>query len=402
MTILPAYQQFGGMDWERGVIRNALAYQGVTAPHTNAPMSDALLWGISGGSVIGYFPFAYENIDPHLALLINNTFTPFETILKRLKIDTAEKTTGRAPRAAEHLSEVIDAGKPAIVWADIFTMPYNLLDSDDSMWAMFPTVVYGVDDAADRVHIADRSARPLWVTRDEFAAARARTKQNNHRLLTLSAPDFRTLKTAVSDGIRDSITFYTDGAPKGAKENWGLAALQKWAKLLIDEKTARGWSAMFPRGGGLYNGLLTAFHCIAIRGVPAEGAAGRGVMADFLDEAAVVLEKPALKDAAVGFRATMPAWNALAVALLPDEVPLFGETRALERQARDAFTTDGMDSMDVRRAIKTRVAEIRQHMRDDFPLDDAACADLRAAIREKVLAVHEAEALAIEALQQAF
>ncbi|MCA9912908.1 MAG: hypothetical protein KC496_06150, partial [Anaerolineae bacterium] len=74
MPQLPNYSEFAGRHWETGSVRNALAYQGFTAPHTNQPYSEALLMGVSGGAVFGYFFFHYEGYDPHVALLTRNTF----------------------------------------------------------------------------------------------------------------------------------------------------------------------------------------------------------------------------------------------------------------------------------------------------------------------------------------
>ena len=45
---LEDYTQFGG-HIEMGTVRNALAYQGVTMPHSGDAPTQALLFGISGG-----------------------------------------------------------------------------------------------------------------------------------------------------------------------------------------------------------------------------------------------------------------------------------------------------------------------------------------------------------------
>ena len=86
MPNLTNYDAFEGRHWETGTVRNALAYQGVKAPHTNAPPSEALLMGISGGAVFGYFTFDYEGYDPILSLLTRNTFDPLDTLFERLAI----------------------------------------------------------------------------------------------------------------------------------------------------------------------------------------------------------------------------------------------------------------------------------------------------------------------------
>ena len=59
------YNQFEGLHWETGTVRNYYDFCGVKAPHTGKPYTEALLMGISGGAVMGYFVFAYQGIDPH-------------------------------------------------------------------------------------------------------------------------------------------------------------------------------------------------------------------------------------------------------------------------------------------------------------------------------------------------
>ena len=52
--ILSNYQQFGGQHPETAGYKNILAYQGVKAPHTGKPFSEAMLLGIGGGLGAGY------------------------------------------------------------------------------------------------------------------------------------------------------------------------------------------------------------------------------------------------------------------------------------------------------------------------------------------------------------
>ena len=84
MTILSNYDKFQGLHWETGSLRNYLAFKGVVAPHTNQPYSEAMLLGISGGIVMGYYTFDYEGRDPMVQILTRNTFDPLETIYQRL------------------------------------------------------------------------------------------------------------------------------------------------------------------------------------------------------------------------------------------------------------------------------------------------------------------------------
>ena len=126
MTSLPNYHAFEGHNWETASIRNALDYAGVIAPHTDKPFSEALLMGISGGIVVGYFSFTYEGYDPHVALLTRNTFDPMETILTRLAIPRDMHQTSIAATGVKNLIAVLEHGDAPIVWADTFSLPYSM------------------------------------------------------------------------------------------------------------------------------------------------------------------------------------------------------------------------------------------------------------------------------------
>jgi hypothetical protein len=179
MPKLENYHQFQGLHWETGTVRNLLEYAGVRAPHTNAPYSEALLMGVSGGVVMGYFSFSYEGYPPICNILTRNTFDPFDTMLSRLGVVQHLKQTTNAEKGEKNLVEILEEGSPAIAWADLWLLPYEGKPFDAGMWAMFPILVYGYDLKRDEVWIADRARVPLVITPEELQAARARVKKIN-------------------------------------------------------------------------------------------------------------------------------------------------------------------------------------------------------------------------------
>lgn len=399
MTILEAYRYFDGRHWETGSVANYFAYRGLTAPHTGRPYSEALLLGVSGGAVMGYFSFAYEGYDPMARILTRNTFDPWDTMLSRLGVAQNVQHTARLEKAERNLLAALDEGTPALVWADVWGLPYNGLAFDDGMWAMFPVLVYGYDEGAGVVNVADRARVGLTCTPEELAAARGRVKQVKHRLITLEAPDADKLVAAVSAGIWDCLRLYTEAPPKGSKNNFGLAAFRYWAELLTRPKARLSWERVFPAGEKMLDGLASAFSDIAIFGK--EGGAERAVYADFLDEAAVILNRPALGEAAGHFRAAAVAWDALGRTLLPDEVAPFGEARALMLERHARFLDEGNAARSRLVAIDARLAAIRAALAADFPLTAPQVEAHRAAITEQVMAVHDIEATAVAALREA-
>ncbi len=398
MAILNDYRQFQGLHWETGAVRNSFDYRGFRAPHTGRPYSEALLMGVSGGAVVGYFTFAYEGYPPHARILTRNTFDPWDTLLSRLGVAQNIHQTAKPERAVANLVTALDEGAPAIVWADVWSLPHNALAHDPGMWAMFPLVVYGYDESAGVVHMADRARVGLTCTPGELAAARWRVKQDKHRLITLEAPDPDKLAAAVSAGIWDCLRLYTEAPPKGAKHNFGLAALRHWAELLTKPKARLSWERVFPAGPKMLDGLASAFTDIAIFGK--EGGAERHVYADFLDEAATILDRPGLGQAATHFRAAAAAWDALGRTLLPDEVDPLGETRLLLLERHSRFLSEGNAARPRLVAIDARLADIRAGLSADFPLTTPQVEAHRAAIAAQVMAVHDIEATAVASLRE--
>jgi hypothetical protein len=397
MPKLNDYCQFNGRHWETGTVCNFYDYRGVKAPHTNEPYSEAFFLGVSGGIVMGYFVFAYEGYDPHARILTRNTFDPWDTFLSRLGVVQHIHHTNKAEKGLANLLDTLEEGLPAIVWADLFSLPYNAIPPDEGMWGMMPVLVYGHDD--DAVWIADRARVPLTIMPDELTKARARVKQVKFRVVTLEPPDEGKLATAVTQGIWDCINLFTEKPPKGSKNNFGFAAYQFWADMLVKPKAKRSWTKEFPAGSNLYAGLTSAFTDIHIFGK--NGNAERTLYADFLGEASLILDKPALKPIAQQFRTSAAAWDELGLALLPDDVPLLQETRQLMLQSHQLFLEKGNKSLAEREEINGRLAAIKAELAANSPLNDAEVQALQENISAKILAIHDIEQKAIAALQDA-
>lgn len=399
MTILHDYDQFDGRHWETGTAHNFWAYRGLTAPHTGQPLSEALLLGISGGIVMGYFSFAYKGYDPQARILTRNTFDPWDRLMSRLGVAQNILHTSQPEKGRHNLLDTLASGVPALVWADTFSLPYNDLPQDSGMWAMFPILVYGHDEANDTVWIADRAQVPLTVTPAQLQAARARVKKDKFRIITLEVPRLHGLSTAVAAGIWDTIKLYTEKPPKGSRNNFGLAAFQWWAQLLTNPKTRMSWAKEFPAGRKLLAGLMSVYSDLYQFGK--DSHAERDTYADFLDEASQLLDKSALRAVAQQFRTSAAAWAELGPLLLPDAVPLLGEMRQLMAQEHSLFLQQGNQSLTERQQIHARMEAIKEEAGADFPLNEQEVSDLSGSIAAQVLKIHDIEQTAITHLQQA-
>lgn len=397
MPILSNYHHFAGRHWETGTLHNYYTYRGVKAPHTGQPYSEALFLGISGGIVLGYFTFAYEGHDPHVALLTRNTFDPLDTMLARLGVVQDVLQTNKPEKGVQNLIETLVDGLPAIVWADMWSLPYNALSDEGGMWLMYPILVYGYDEIADQVWIADRANVPLTITTGQLAAARGRVKQDKYRILVLDLPDPEKLSAAVTAGLWDCIKLYTEKPPKGAAHNFGLKAFQHWSDLLTKPKQRMSWDKEFPAGVKLYAGLTSTFSRLGTVGI--NGDADRSLYATFLEEAGLILKKPALAEVAEQFRQSAVAWRDLGMILLPDGIAPLQETRQLLERKRQLFVEQGAATQEERVQINQRLQAIRTTMLTDFPLSAAEVVALREQISTQVLHIRDLEQAAITQLR---
>lgn len=400
MALLPNYTSFAGRHAETGSVANALGYQGVRAPHTGEPISEALLLGIAGGIAVGYFTFAYEGYLPHVALLARNTFDPLETLLDRLAIARDLRQSENAAKGESNLIAVIEEGSAPIVWADAFSLPYNNIPWDDRNWSPTPIIVYGVE--GESALIADRSAAPFQVERAQLAAARARVKKDRNRVIELGIPDLDRLPEAVYKGISQCVALYVEKPPRGKRENFGLAALENMATLLTDQRNRHGWAKQFPAGGALFQALLgTPWQPGMLGWIMTWGAgdgAERGLYADFLDEAATILNRSALRDAAVTFRKSHAAWLDLAQNLVPAAGPLReAHTLLLERDR--LFKEKGGEGLDAIRQIDAQLTTLQGQCSAEFPMSASEVQQLEASIAERIRAIGVIEARAVAEMQ---
>lgn len=400
---MKAKMQLSGRHWETGSIHNALALQGTKSPYTGKPYSEAFLLGVSGGIAFGYFTFEYKGYLPHLALLPRNTFNPLPTLLERLGIAQDVQQTNQPEKAEKKLREVLESGLYPILWADQFSLPYNGLPADEPMWGMMPVVALEADH--QWVQVADRSSRPLSVSMAALTRARGRVKEDKYRLVILDAPQTAKIASAIHKGICQTISLFTEEPPRGGRNNFGFAAYDKLAEMLVNTRNKQSWERFFAPGVRMYHALAGspvqpgAYHWISTWGA-ADGAE-RGLYADFLVEAAPILKKPLLQDAAQKFRESHALWRAFADALLPDDLALLGESKKLIQKKHRLFIDEGDTALPQIQEINAKLNELLARSQTDFPLSNAQAADFRGNLRDMLLKIKMVEQQAVELLQEA-
>ena len=360
--------EFKGRHYETGAIANVLHASGWTDPTTGQPYSESLIFGASGGVAFGYFVFEYK---------------------------------GHLP-GEENLKKEIDLGNVPLVWADMFTLPHRGLDPK-MMWIMMPYPVLAYE--ADRFLMLDGTKKGIWINAKDLDAARARVKKDRFRIMTLEAPDESRIKDRLIEAVKSCTALYLDKPPAGSADNFGIRAMRHMAKLLVDEKSPKGWVKSFEPGPRLTNALVgtiaqpSVFAWIELWGT-ADGA-DRGTYADFLNQIAKRLNRPELGEIGKEFEASRKLFVELAESSLPDEIEACRRVKQLRRELRSEWFEHGAESIHKRDELRAEHKELVSTLSESKEFADSA-QGIQESMSQKLLEIADLEESAVTQLRQAF
>ncbi|WP_436494027.1 BtrH N-terminal domain-containing protein [Actinokineospora sp. HUAS TT18] len=350
-------------------------------------LDEALVFGISGGIGAGYILWEFSH-GPVLTLAFTSRWQriaePSRRAAERLGF-TLNEQTGGAKTATRRLKENLDAGRPVMVWPDWFNIGY---------WNAPPTLdghgghavlAYAID--GDRVHLDDRNHSPLTVPIDDFERACARVGSYKNLALTVDGEvDPARIAPAVQTGIEDVVELLSQRS-----DSFSLPAWRKWSRMMTDQRNKKAWPRVFA-DGGLLNALASVWEGIEPAGMT--GGNHRGLFADFLDQAAGILDRPALGEEAERWREIGGMWHGLAEAAFPADIPVVARIRELVETISTAVG-DGDAGRETCAKAAEELWELR--LREPFPEAEAVFADMGARIAE----IHTAETAAVGILESA-
>jgi hypothetical protein len=393
---------YGGVHTDTAAIRGLLAEAGIGEPHTGAPFDEAMLLGLGGGIGAAYYVFEYAGHLP--TLYVETRVAPqypytagfFERIAGGLGIEVEIAESGGAKKAAANLEAALERGRSALAWVDLCALPHHYMG--DSAGGALPHVVLVAGIDGDTAEIYDRSSEPLAIDRADLESARQRLRKAKNRVLSIAPGSVSrsALSAAITAGLRRCVAGL-DGetdAP-GHAANMGLAGLDKWAELIDDARSKKGWPRAFARGPALAMGLRQAYYWIEAAGTG--GGGFRSMFADFLEQAARALDRGALDAIAGRYRELAVAWTALVDRMLPAS-GRFGEIRA-RLDAIEAALIDGPDATGAIGAAREELEALTEA--EGFPLDEAETADLYADLGARLRRIAAAEREARDALAAA-
>ncbi len=298
--------------------------------------------------------------------------------------------SGSAKAAETALKKALEGGRPVVAWVDKAMLPHRGLPAWMQGGGYHGGTARGMDDAGT-VRIADLTDEPVEVSREDFAAARARIGKQKNRLLWLEgAPKPFELRRAVDDAL----SACREKLLKQRMRNFTLDTFEDWSDRLEVKKGKESWAVMFPPGHRLFAGLRWGHEYIEYDGTG--GGLCRPLFAAFLIEAGAALKDEQLTQAAEAYRALGEEWSGLADALLDDSVPLLAEAKrvVLERQEAQA----GGATPEELRKQWSKLEELSKRAREELLLDDDRFAALRGSLAERVRALHTHEVAALNLL----
>lgn len=381
-------------------LRVLLTHAGLRDPHIGRPFTEAMLYGLAGGVGIGVFSFYYEKEDFASFFVAGRHLWHDESLYlqracKRLGATTVVKET-TSPKAAEtNLREMLAAYGPCVAWVDMAGLPHRGISITGGN-AYHVVTVYSVDDKQHTAQIGDLTDEPVTIPMADLTAARGRIRKDKYRLLAVSqASSVKGLAPLASVAFKAChVGLNGADAPKNARRNFSLKALETWADRLTSAKDNDRWERVFAPGHRFWSGLTSIHRFIEHYGTG--GGLGRPMMADFLTESAAAFKKPVLKQLGERYAELGRQWSELADTALPDVVAEFAEFKSLSQQYAELANSSG--SPDEKRAVWAQLDDLGRRVKDRFPLTSAECAELRLKLAERVRAIHAAEVAAHQQL----
>ncbi len=392
--------EFGGTYSETTAIRHVLSFHGATAAYNQQPLTEAMLFGVSGGIGFAYFNFEYNGYEPTLYIGVSQRYNTrfgqyMDGLYRRLGLETNVRMTRSAQQAETNLNGDLAQGIPVILHVDRAQLPYY---AEETEYGDHAVVVLAYDDKSRDFLVADQARSPITISPSDLSSARESIDSLSFRSLILAPPsDPIDLVEGINRGIRQCWDRMLN--PPHPRNNFGLLGLEKWAGMINSSKARKGWLKVFSPGLNLYVGLQWTYKCIQTQ--ETGGGALRGLYADFLEEASEVVGKPRLKELAGQYRELARHWTDLAEAALPDDVSLLRRTRELIFRAEQTFLDKGMDAIPEMEGIRTEQAALREEAVSDFPLDKSQSQALLDDLHDRLVLIVEAEKEATQTLKTA-
>lgn len=304
-----------------GALRDLLEWASLS--YDDAPMGEGAVFGLGGSLAFSYLR------GPGLGTpfyLVGRGASLTEQFSANLGIAEEMRSTDDPVLGWEWVRDELDAGRPALCWAEMAELPYLRVKMRMSRHDI---VVIGYDDDAGTVVVVDNDRPdPQTIGRDDLARARSAvgfpvpTRQTCFRLGFPDAlPD---LRVAAAKSCAQAVHEMSDPVPSiGSAAAAGAAGV---AAFVADLEL---WAEQFP-GDTLDRALFSLQVFVEKAGTG--GGLFRRLQAEFLTDIGSWIGDPAVLEAAEVYRRLADTWSETASAAV-DEAPVLERLAAVRRAA---------------------------------------------------------------------
>jgi hypothetical protein len=307
---------------ESDLVRRLLAVAG-------RELSEPMVCGLGGGIGFLYAVFEYATVPyPLLTIVAQHHPEPWApAVLGRLGVPYAEQHSTATQAALTKLDRVTATGRPALCTVHKERLPWY---ADEPAMGADPYPVLVTAGDGGQLTVYDGQSRQLGT--EEFGEAWAAYRKGRHHMLTVdpvatgpagattgrsgaglsaAAAGGGSLAPAIRDALATTVAHLTGPVLGNSFDvNFGFSGMARLAADLRANRGRAAWVRRFGTPAGFVPALRRLDECLE-RAYTAPGAT-RASYADFLDEAAPVLDEPRLAEAAVLFRQSGAAWSGLA------------------------------------------------------------------------------------------
>jgi hypothetical protein len=399
------YRYRGGRQPITASMTNLLAHLGLRSPIDDEPLTESTILGIGGGLGAGYILWEFQARDGAILTLGFGNRWQYPAVpgwtanlLERLGLEAEVHETSGSKGAKTTLDGILGRGDPVVAYVDAHALgTWGLPDSLSGYWG-YPVVVVGRTEDG-RYLVDDRGRAPLMVDDDTMIAARGRIPSYKNRLVEVARPTSPItadgLRSAILTGLEDQVDHL-----RQTSDSFSLPAWRKWSRLMTDTRNAKAWPNVFgDERRGLFGTLLSIVEAVD-GNVGASGGHLRFLYATTLDEAAAILDRPALTHAADRWREAGDLWEDLADAAVPTSLTDGIEAIEAAERLHDAVMAGEPGRADAAAAAR-ELWRLRDANADSIDLDAAARAALFADLGARLAAIYEAEVTALDATGRA-
>ena len=379
--VLEDFDSFGGKHCQTTALKGILDYNGLH-------LSEEMLLGLGGG--LGFIYWYMKKMPaPFVGGRTGGRNEEFmRNALDRIGGKGELYRSGSEKRGYEELMKILRSGQPAYVYGDMAYLPYMAIP-EDAHFGYHTFVVYGIDEETGTVYVGDRGRHGVTLSLDKLNLARNSKFPPfppKNQLLKISLPDkMADIRPGIMEGIKDCIYDMMNPPIK----NFGLAGIKKWAAMVSK------WPKMF-KDFNLFMCLFNVFIYIEIGGTG--GAAFRPMYARFLTDAAGLVERPGLLEAAERFRESAKVWTNIATIALPDSWPTLGKIRELSYAKNEIFEEYGPEAFEKMLEINREGEPLMEQAVKELGERDTT--ELFGGMKEKILELYNKEEKAFQVLDE--